>query len=193
MFDAFARYLKEKAGLTGDEINTIRAVSVEKKLGLRQYLLQEGEVCHYTCFVVKGCLRLYRIDQDGVEHVLRFAAENWWISDRESYRTGHPSKSYIDALESSEVILIDKPDFTQLTEHIPNLKRFTESLLGRSFDANQDRIMNYISTDAKAKYEQFISAFPNLANRVPLHMIASYLGVSRETLSRIRHQLAHQS
>ena len=192
MFDAFARYLKEKAGLTGDEINTIRTVSVEKKLGLRQYLLQEGEVCHYTCFVAKGCLRLYRIDQDGVEHILRFAAENWWISDQESYRTGHPSKSHIDALESSDVILIDKPDFIQLTEQIPGLKRFTESLLGRSFDANQDRIMNHISADAKAKYEQFISAFPNLANRVPLHMIASYLGVSRETLSRIRHQLAHQ-
>ncbi|GAB3507111.1 Crp/Fnr family transcriptional regulator [Spirosoma knui] len=191
MFDTFARYLKEKAGLTGDEIDTIRAFSIEKQLGLRQYLLQEGEVCHHTCFVARGCLRLYRIDSDGGEHVLRFAAENWWISDRESYRTGHPSKSYIDSLESSDVILIDKPDFTRLTEQIPSLNRFTENLLARSFDAHQNRIMNYISTDAKAKYEQFISAFPNLANRVPLHMIASYLGVTRETLSRIRHQLAH--
>lgn len=142
--------------------------------------------------MVKGCLRLYRIDQEGVEHVLRFAAENWWISDQESYRTGHPAKSHIDALESSEVILIDKPDFIQLTERIPALKCFTESLLGRSFDAHQERIMHYISTDAKAKYEQFITTFPHLANRVPLHMIASYLGVSRETLSRIRHQLANQ-
>lgn len=192
MFEAFERYLQEKAELTANEINAVRAVSIEKKIRKRQYLLQEGDVCHYNCFIVKGCLRLYRVSEDGVEHILRFGVENWWISDHESYNTGNPSKGNIDALENCEVILIDKPAFINLMLTIPVFKNFIDGLKARSFDASQNRIMGNISFSAEEKYQNFMTSFPDIFNRVPLHMIASYLGVSRETLSRIRNQFVHK-
>jgi CRP-like cAMP-binding protein len=192
MFEVFEIYLKEKADLTGEELDAVRAVSVEKKVRKRQYLLQEGDVCHHNCFIVKGCLRFYRVGDDGTEHILRFAVENWWISDTESYNTGNPSKSNIDALENSEVILIDKLDFVNLMMTIPRFKNFIDRLKARSFDAIQNRVMSNISYTAEEKYKHFMTSFPDIFYRVPLGMIASYLGVSRETLSRVRNQSSHK-
>lgn len=192
MFEAFEIYLKEKADLTPDELDAVRAVSIEKKIRKRQYLLQEGDVCLHNCFIVKGCLRSYRVGEDGTEHILRFAVENWWISDHESYNTGNPSKSNIDALENAEVILIEKPAFVYLMMTIPRFKNFIEGLKSRSFDASQNRIMSNISDTAEEKYQYFMTSFPDIFYRVPLHMIASYLGVSRETLSRIRSRFSHK-
>jgi len=192
MFEEFEKYLKEKANLDAEEINAVRAVSIEKKIRKRQYLLQEGDVCHYNCFIASGCLRMYTVGEDGAEHIVRFAVENWWISDRESYNNGYPSKCNIDALENSEVILIDKPDFLQLLITIPKLKSFIDNLLARSYDAIQNRVIGAISFSTEEKYQNFIERFPDIFNRVPLHMIASYLGVTRETLSRVRSQSVHK-
>ncbi|MET1056909.1 MAG: Crp/Fnr family transcriptional regulator [Pedobacter sp.] len=188
MFEEFEKYLKEKANLTADEINAVRAVSIEKTIRKRQYLLQEGDVCHNNCFVVKGCLRMYKVGDDGSEHIIRFAVENWWISDRESYNNDKASEYNIDAMENCEVILIDKPDFDRLLTTIPNLKKFIDGLLARSYDAFQKRIINAISLNTEEKYQNFMKQFPDMFYRIPLHMIASYLGVSRETLSRVRSQ-----
>jgi len=188
MFETLASYLKEKAGLTKEELDHVQNVTINKRLRKRQYLLQEGEVCHFNCFVAKGCLRNYRVSEDGNEHILRFAVENWWISDQESYNNGTPTKNNIDALENSEVLLIEKQDFTNLLNNIPRFKDFIYALKANSFDASQNRIMSNISDTAEEKYFNFIKNYPDIFNRVPLHMIASYLGVSRETLSRIRNQ-----
>ena len=188
MFAEFEKYLKEKASLDANEISAVRAVSIEKRVKKRQYLLQQGDVCHYNCFVIKGCLRMYTVGEDGVEHILRFAVENWWMSDRESYNNATPSRYNIDALENCEVILIDKPDFLHLLATIPRLKNFIDTLLARSYDAIQNRIIGAISFSAEEKYQNFINRFPEMFNRIPLHMVASYLGVSRETLSRVRSQ-----
>lgn len=192
MFGAFEKYLKEKADLDAEEINALRAVSIEKKIRKRQYLLQAGDVCHYNCFIAKGCLRMYTIGEDGIEHILRFAVENWWISDRESYNNDNPSKCNIDALENCEVILIDKPNFLHLLATIPKFKNFTDGLLARSYDAIQNRVISAISYSAEERYQNFITRFPDIFYRVPLHMIASYLGVSRETLSRVRSQFVQK-
>ena len=192
MFETFEKYLKENADLTAVEIDAVRAVSIEKKIRKRQYLLQEGDVCHYNCFIVRGCLRLYRIGEDGAEHILRFGVENWWISDQESYNTGNPSVSNIDALENCEVILIDKAAFVHLMMNIPRFRSFIDRLKAKSFDASQNRIMINISSTAEKKYQHFMTSFSDIFYRVPLHMIASYLGVSRETLSRIRTQFTHK-
>lgn len=190
MFEIFEEYINERTDLTAAEMEAIRAVSIEKKLRKRQYLLQEGDLCHYKCFITKGCLRQYRVSESGTEHILRFGIENWWISDRESYNSGNPSKSNIDVLEDSEVILIDKADFAELKTNIPKFRKMIERLEATSFDASQDRIMNDISYTAEEKYRHFMTFFPNIFYRIPLHMIASYLGVSRETLSRIRSHYA---
>jgi len=149
MFKEFEKYLQEKANLDADEINAVKAVCIEKKIRKRQYLLQEGDVCHYNCFIVKGCLRMYTVGDNAEEHILRFAVENWWISDRESYNNEKPSICNIDALENCEVILIDKPDFLHLLTAIPKLKIFIDGLLARSYDAIQHRVIDAISYSAE--------------------------------------------
>lgn len=190
MFENFAQYLKKNALLTDHEIEQFRVKAITKKLRKRQYLLQEGDICHYNSFVAKGCMRLYRVGDNGAEHILRFAVENWWIADYESYNSGDPAKGNIDALEDSELILIRKSDLDELVRTIPNFHNFKEKLDARSFDASQNRILSNISDTAEKRYENFIKKYPDFFNRVPLHMIASYLGLTRETLSRIRSNYA---
>ncbi|ACU60371.1 Crp/Fnr family transcriptional regulator [Chitinophaga pinensis] len=192
MFEVFEQYLIEKAGLNEQEIAAVRAVSVEKKLRKRQYLLQEGDVCVNNCFVVKGCLRLYLVGENGTEHMLRFAVENWWMSDQESLNNGIPSKNNIDALEDSELILISQTDYIHLQMTIPKLRDMVETLKARSFEASQRRIVSNISFSAEEKYQHFINTYPDIFYRIPLHMIASYLGISRETLSRVRNHFLHK-
>jgi len=186
MFDIFATYLRKNALLTDDEIEQFRASAVVRRLRKKQYLLQEGDICHYNTFVAKGILRLYRVGDNGVEHILKFAAENWWIGDYESYNSGNPGKGNIDALEDSEVVMIRKSELDELVRAIPKFQVFKERLDTRSFDASQNRILSNISDTAEKRYENFITAYPDIANRVPLHMIASFLGLTRETLSRVR-------
>jgi len=190
MFEIFASYLKKNSDLTDEELEQVRAVVIQRRLRKRHYLLQEGEVCNFNCFVAKGCLRNFRVSEDGNEHILRFAVETWWLSDQESYNNGTRSKNNIDALEDSEVLLIERQDFENLLIIIPHFKDFIFNLKARSFDASQNRIMSNISDTAEEKYFNFIEMYPDIFNRVPLHMIASYLGVSRETLSRIRNHYA---
>jgi CRP-like cAMP-binding protein len=192
MFEVFEQYLTEKAGLNEHEIAAVRAVSVEKRLRKRQYLLQEGEVCVNNCFVVRGCLRLYRVGEDSSEHMLRFAVENWWMSDQESLNNGSPSENNIDALEDSELILISQADYIKLQKTIPRLGELVEKLKARSFEASQRRILSNISYSAEEKYQNFIKTYPDIFYRIPLHMIASFLGVSRETLSRVRNQFVQK-
>jgi CRP-like cAMP-binding protein len=192
MFEVFEKYLRSKTEITDEELEMIRAVSIQRKLRKRQYLLQEGDVSRHDCFIAKGCLRTYRVSEDGNEHILRFAVENWWMSDKESYNSGKPTKINIDALEDSELIIFTKENFTELQAAIPNLRLFMEQLHARAFDVIQNRLYTHISYTAEEKYNNFIKSYPDIFNRVPLHMIASYLGVSRETLSRIRSQYAHR-
>ncbi|WP_158799002.1 Crp/Fnr family transcriptional regulator [Pedobacter sp. L105] len=192
MFEKFEQYLIEKAGLNEQEIAAVRAVSVEKKIRKKHYLLQEGNVCVNNCFVVKGCLRLYFVGEDGTEHILRFAVENWWMSDQESLNNGIPSKNNIDALEDSEVILISQADYVNLQMTIPKVCEMVERIKARSLEASQRRILSNISFSAEEKYKNFIKTYPDIFYRIPLRMIASYLGFSRETLSRIRSQFVQK-
>ena len=161
---------------------------VFKKLRKRQYFLQEGDVCHSSAFVCKGLLRYYYTTNKGQEYIMQFAPENYWISDRESMTSGMPSKYNIDAIDDSEILLLKKEDFEMLRKTIPVFNDFVTETLKKNVLVLQQRIRASISLSAEEKYSNFISKYPDINNRVPLHMIASYLGVSAETLSRARSQ-----
>lgn len=188
MFDTFKKYILEKANVTEDDLLKIEEVCQFKKLRKRQYLLQEGDVWKYNAFIVKGCLRTFTVDDKGNEHILNFAIENWWTGDRESLQTGSPSAYNIDALEDSNVILISKSNFDQLCRDIPAFNDMVNAILQRSFVASQSRIHNFLSLNAEEKYQHFLEKYPQIALRVPQGMIASYLGITAETLSRVRKQ-----
>ncbi|MFD2933658.1 Crp/Fnr family transcriptional regulator [Spirosoma flavum] len=186
MSDAFENYLREWVDISDEELQLIRAASTEKTLRKWQSILHDGEVWKITCFILSGCFRLYRFDDDGVDHTLRFGVENWWISDQESYNHDMPFKYNIEALAASKVIIWTKNDWEELMMTIPALTLFNEKLLARGYETSQQRIYSLISSSAEKKYLEFQKTYPEVFNKVPLHMVASYLGISRETLSRIR-------
>jgi CRP-like cAMP-binding protein len=190
MFDIFKAYLYSKGVFLDQEMDLIRSVSIIKKLRKHQYLLQEGDVWRYHAFICAGCLRRYRTDDKGIEHTIQFSTENWWTGDRESLMNGTPSKYNIDAIEDSVVLLIRNDDFEMLCKKLPAFNEVINTILQRSLNATYERIETAISLSAEEKYQHFIQSFPNLANRVPRHMLASFLGITPETLSRVRKQTA---
>ncbi|MBK1896844.1 Crp/Fnr family transcriptional regulator [Chryseobacterium paridis] len=188
MFDHFINYLKDKITLSDDEIELIKSVSALKKLRKHQYLLQEGDVWNFNAFVERGLVKTFSIDSKGQEHIMNFSPENYWTGDRESLTSGNPSEFNIIAIENSEIVLIKKEEFKMICRRIPQLNDLVNEILHRSFLVSQKRIHANISLSAEEKYQDFIQKNLSLVNRIPQHMIASYLGVSPETLSRIRAQ-----
>ena len=186
MFEAFEKHLRNHVEISDEDMERICAASVKRSIRKWQPLLQDGEVWRINCFIATGCFRLYRFSDDGTDHTLRFGVDNWWISDQESYNHGIPSEYNIEALAASTVLIWTKDQWEELMVTIPVLKLFTERLLARGYEANQRRIFSLISSSAEEKYLEFQKTYPSVFNKVPLHMVASYLGISRETLSRIR-------
>ncbi|HTB99467.1 MAG TPA: Crp/Fnr family transcriptional regulator [Ferruginibacter sp.] len=189
MSEVFKKYLAEKSIINEDEFKLIMSLSTLKNIKRREYLLKEGSVWKLNVFICKGCLRLYRKSNDGTENIMQFAIESWWIGDRESLTTGLPSKCNIDALEDTEVLIWTKDDYDYLLSKIPELRAFKERLLARSFDSSQNRVHTAISFTAEEKIQKFKDDYSEIYNRVPLHMVASYLGITRETLSRITNRI----
>ncbi len=185
-FEIFKTYINSKVSITDSDFEKIRKVSKVKKLRKKQYLLEEGNIWQNYAFVCSGCLRTYTIDEKSAEHVIKFSIENWWAGDRESLLNATPSKYNIDALEESLIIMIKKDDMERLSLEIPALSTMINDLINRTYIAAQNRVNDAMTYSTEERYNQFIKKFPDIFNRVPLHMIASYLGVSAERLSRIR-------
>lgn len=193
LFEQFDAWLGGKAGLMPPELEQIRSLAVPRRYRKRQFLLTEGDVCLYKSFIVTGLFKTSIIREDGTEVVLRFNPELTWMVDPESYNFQRPSRFYIEALEDAEVLQWSHPNVQQLMKDIPRFQAYSEDLILRNLNASQDRILQSISLTSEEKYEKFVAAYPDVFRRVPLHMVASYLGVSRETLSRIRQQQVKQA
>ncbi|WPU96905.1 Crp/Fnr family transcriptional regulator [Mucilaginibacter sabulilitoris] len=188
MFEIFKAYVLRHAAVSDDEFALLESVARVKKLRKRQYLLQEGDVCKYHCFITKGLMRTYSVDNKGNEHITRFAKEEWWISDRESLLTETSSRFNIDAIEDSEMLLWNKADMDMLMEKLPVFSKMINDILNKSFITSQNRIHEAISSTAEEKYQNFVRRYPDFALRAPQGMIASYLGIKPETLSRLRNK-----
>ena len=190
MFELLSQSIKERVLITDDEFNFAKTLFLPKKLRKKQYLLQEGDVCKYTAFVEKGMLRTFTVDEKGNEPILQFSMEGWWVADLYSFFTGEPSPYNIEALEDCEILLITQPSWEILLKKIPALERYFRILIQNNLIATQRRLIGAMSETAEEKYTKLINNFPGCIQRVPQHMIASYLGITRETLSRIRSQMA---
>lgn len=189
MYEVFFQSLRSKVPFTDDELEQIRPYLTPKKLRKKQYLLQEGDVCKYACFVERGALRSYVVDDKGTERIVQFALEGWTIADLYSFITGEPSTYNIDALEDSELVLISKKAHEELLEKIPRYETYHRLQITGAYLALQRRLVSITNLSVEERYTSFMNLYPNIAQRVPQHMIASYMGLTPETLSRVRKKL----
>lgn len=188
MYDLFFHKFREKVALSADEEEQIKNYLTPKKLRKRQYLLQDGDVCKTIAFVEKGLLRAYTAD-DTTEHVIQFALEGWTISDLYSFLTGEPATYNIEALEDSELILINKSAHEELLQKQPKYETYIRLVVTNAYVALQRRLTSTISQTVEDRYLNFTQMYPDIVQRVPQHMIASYMGLTPETLSRVRKKI----
>jgi CRP-like cAMP-binding protein len=193
MYDLFFQNLNSKVQLTTEEQEQIKTYLTFKKLRKKQYLLQEGDVCKTIAFVEKGALRAYSVDNNSNEHIIQFGLEGWLISDLYSFLTGEPATYNIDAIEDSELVIISKSAHEELLETMPKYETFTRLNMTGAYLAMQRRLTSIISASVEERYQDFIALYPHIAQRVPQHMIASYMGLTPETLSRIRKRISSNS
>ena len=176
------------SSLTREEEAMIVAAFEPKKLRKKQYFLQEGEVCKNTSFIIEGAMRQYIVDDKGVEHIVHLYIEDYWATDRESSIMLTPSRYNIDAWEDTQLLVISRADMLDLMGKIPALVEIMRLLDERYAIANNRRLSSTISNTAEKRYEEFAENHPQFNQRFPQHLIASYLGITKETLSRIRKQ-----
>lgn len=190
MYEVFLEHINKKVALTEEDRALIKTYLTPKKVRKKQYLLQEGDVCKNIFFVEKGALREYSVDESGREYILQFALEGWAISDLYSFLTGEPATYTIDAIEDSELVLISKSAHEDLLKKLPKYETYTRLNITGAYLAMQKRLTSSISASLEERYEAFVNLYPHIAERVPQHMIASYLGLTPETLSRVRKRIA---
>lgn len=190
MYDRYFQSFDKRAPLTEEEKETIKSYLTLKKIRKRQYLLQEGDICKSVAFVEKGALRLYRVNEDGTEHIVEFALEGLFLADLYSFLTNEPSIYNIDAIEDSELVLITKSASEELRSLSSKYKDFIYYVVSDAYIALQRRMTSIICLTLEERYKDFSKNYPDIIQRVPQHMIASYMGLTPETLSRVRKRIS---
>lgn len=192
MFETFRQHLSSIVELNASELDQIISHAEWRNLMKRELLFPPDGVCEEIVWVQRGCLRLYLIDQSGKEHTICFATENKSISDRISLHQGQPSIFRIDAIEDSEVVILKEKAVVTLMQNIPSFARLARLVTNEMLLDAQMRLTTTLTLRAEDNFRHFNTMFPGLIDRVPLQMIASYLGIDAATLSRIRKKIALQ-
>jgi CRP-like cAMP-binding protein len=184
--------MRARAAFTAEELAWMATLFLPRALRTGEFLQRAGDVSTHAAFVASGCLRSYVIDARGKEHIVQFAPENWWLADPISLMSGTPSQYFIDAVEETMLLLIDTPSHERVIDRVPGYAAAFRTGLQRHAAAKDQRIVRSLSTSAEERYEEFVKTYPSIARRVPQWMLASYLGVSPETLSRVRKSLSRR-
>lgn len=186
--EPFLQSLQRHIKLTESQQELLADALKKRLVRRKQFLLQEGEQQEHAIFVLSGCLRSYSIDRNGFEHILQFAPSGWWIADMRSYLKQEPATLYIDAVEDSEVLLLPRTSLDRLLEQIPLLERFFRILAENALATYQHRLIEHLSLPAKDRYQQFCQTYPGLIEQLSQKLVASYIGVTPEFLSKMLRQ-----
>jgi CRP/FNR family transcriptional regulator, anaerobic regulatory protein len=187
-FSVLREYLEARASFSEDDLALVRSVLRERTLQPHETLQRAGDVARAAAFVAHGCLRMYVIDAKGKEVIVQFAPETWWLADNISLMSKSPSQYFIDAIEPSQVLLLEADGHLLLLQRVPGYAAAFQTGVHRHAAVKDQRIVSTLSASAEDRYHEFLKTYPSIAQRVPQWMIASYLGVSAETVSRIRRQ-----
>lgn len=186
-------YFQKVIRLNNDEKRLVTELFKPRLYRKRQYVLQEGDICNQYNFIVRGCLRMYKVDNKGNTYILQFAAENWWLGNIGSFHERTPSELNIDALEDTIVLQISYDNLMLLYTNAPKFDRIFRVLIENSFVSLQKRLLQNISSTAEERYHSFLESYSDLSNRLPQTQIASFLGITPEFLSRLRNKQSKNS
>jgi CRP-like cAMP-binding protein len=186
MFSEIDQSVARYISLREEERTFFHSLLRPRKVKKKNFLLQEGEICDFEAFMVRGCTRTYCLNKEGVETILLFAIEDWWVSDITSFTERKPSTLFIETLEDCELLTIDYSNKALLFEKVPAFEHMFRILVQRSLGVLQQRYLSSIAQTAEERYLQFLEKYPEVAQRVPQHQIARYIGVSPEFLSKVR-------
>ncbi|GGG33732.1 Crp/Fnr family transcriptional regulator [Hymenobacter glacieicola] len=178
-------HLEKIVPLTDEQFAAVFARFTPKRFRKHQFLIQAGEPVKYHYFVLSGLLKLVYTDQAGKPHIVSFAMEDWWESDFGAYYTQTPATLSLECLEDTQVLALSLADYHQLCADLPQLARFFLHKAALGSIAAQQRLLSLLTTSAQQRYEQLLAKYPALGQRISKTLLASYLGVSRETLSRL--------
>jgi CRP-like cAMP-binding protein len=193
MHELLRQNVGKRVSLTKKEWARWEGFFAPRAIRKRQFFVQAGEVCTQFAFVNSGCLRQYSTDPRGEEHVIQFAIREWWIGDMQSFLTGEPAAYSIDALQDTKILVIDRASREQLLETSPGAERFFRLLLEAHFLATNRRIEALLRSSAEERYLAFVKTYPALVEEIPQNQIASYLGITPQSLSRIRKELSKKA
>jgi len=191
-FDVLHAFFKARVTITDDEFALMRSVMVPRSLASGAFLLRAGEIAQQAAFVANGCLRSYTVDSKGKEHIVQFAPETYWLADTTSLMTRAPSQFFFEAIEDSDLLLLDGPGHERLVRDVRGYAESFRTGLQKHAAAKDRRIVSAMSASAEERYLEFLNTYPSIVTRVPQWMLASYLGISPETLSRIRKNLSRR-
>lgn len=192
MFEAINRHVSRTCPFTEEELRVFDSLLEARKVKKKTFLLQPGEVCTFEAYINKGCIRNYYIDEHGSEVILQFAVEDWWVSDIGSFHEQKPSAMYIETLEECELLVLTVETKEELLRRVPKFERLFRIMVQRNLTTLQNRLMSTIALNAEEKYLDFTRRYPTIAQRVPQHHIASFLGISPEFLSKVRGRIARK-
>ncbi len=187
--ESLLNYISKYIDLNEEEQAILLSKIKYRKYLKGQYILQQGDVCKYSCFILKGCTKTFHQDKEGQEHIITFCIEDWWAADIASFIGQDPSDYNIQCVETTEVLQFSYAEQEELFQEIPKMERLFRKMLERALISSQKRIVRNFSLTAKERYLYFKQQFPTIEQRIPQYMIASYLGITKEFLSKIKSQL----
>lgn len=192
MFEGINNHIKRCGAFSDDELSLFNSLLGFRKEKKKTMMLQEGEICNFEAYIVKGCIRTYHLDEKGNEVTLQFAIEDWWVSDIASFHERKPSKFFIETLEDCDLLILTPETKEQALRDIPMLERVFRLMVQRNLGRQQERFIQTVTTTAVEKYLDFLERYPTIPQRVAQHYIASYLGFSPEFLSKVRTRLSQK-
>jgi len=186
MFDDIVTHIKKHVNLDPAEEDALISSLTLRDVKKKEHLLRQGEVCNENYFIIKGCFRLYIITPKGVEQVIQFGIENWWLTDYVSFKTGLPSEFYIQAVESSQVVVLHKNVHEELFQKLPQLERYFRIVAEKAYSAQLMRIHYIFNLTGEEQYNLMNAKYPEFVQRIPQYLLASFLGITPEFLSKLR-------
>ena len=190
MYQPINQNVSKCVQFTEEELQIFNQVLKYKKVPKKTFLLQQGEVCNFEFYILNGCIRSFCIDDKGAEVIMTFAIEDWWVSDIASFNDQKPSHMFIETVEDCELLMLSPQTKEELLMKAPRFERVFRMMVQKHLSTYQERLFENIAQSAKDRYLAFLEKYPTLPQRVPQHMIASYLGISAEFLSKIRKKLS---